>query len=67
MIVIVQNTQEKADFQKTKVNATKARKVCAVNFVLGKNGSHMPSSLGGRLTVVIRKTGRQTKFLQFTK
>ena len=29
MVVIMQNTQEKADIQKTKVNATKIRKVCA--------------------------------------
>ena len=25
-----------------------------INFVLGKNGDYMPSSLGGRLIVVIR-------------
>ena len=29
MVVIMQNTQEKADLQKTKVNATKIRKVHA--------------------------------------
>ena len=28
MVVIMQNTQEKADLQKTKVSATKIRKVC---------------------------------------
>ena len=29
MVVIMQNTQEKADLQKTKVNDTKIRKICA--------------------------------------
>ena len=29
MVMIMQNTQEKADLQKTKVNATKITKVCA--------------------------------------
>ena len=38
-----------------------------INFVLRKNGGHMPSSLGGRLIVEVRQTGRQTKYLQFTK
>ena len=28
MVVIMQNTQEKADLQKMKVNSTKIRKVC---------------------------------------
>ena len=43
MVVIMQNTQEKADLQKMKVNATKITKVCVrmeINFVLGKNGGH---------------------------
>ena len=54
MIVIMQNTQEKADLQKTKANATKIRKVCADGNKLctGKNGGHWPSSLG-RLIVVV--------------
>ena len=30
-----------------------------INFVLGKNGGHMPSSLGGRLIVVVRLAGKQ--------
>ena len=66
MVVIMQNVQEKADFQKTRVNATKTRKVRAarfvrteINFVLGKNGGHTPSSLGGRSIVVIRQAGRR--------
>ena len=29
MVVIMHNTQEKADLKKTKVNAMKVRKVCA--------------------------------------
>ena len=52
MVVIMQNTQEKADLQKTKVNATKITKV-RVDFVLGKNGGHRPSSLGGRSIIVV--------------
>ena len=48
----MQNTQEKANLQKTKVNATKIRKA-KINFVLGKNGGHRASSLGGRSIVVV--------------
>ena len=73
MVVIMQNTQEKANLQKTKVNATKIRKVCVDGnkFRTGKNGGHMPSSLGGRLIVVVRQAGRQNtcslqKFLNST-
>ena len=60
-IVIMQDAQEKADLQKTKVNATKIRKVRVdrINFVLGKNGGCMPSSLGARSIVVIRHAGTQ--------
>ena len=29
-----------------------------INFVLGKNGDYMPSSLGGRLIVVIRQADK---------
>ena len=29
-----------------------------INFVLGKNGGYMPSSLGGRSIVVSRQAGR---------
>ena len=47
-IVIMQNTQEK----KTKVNATKQERF-EINFVLGKNGGHRPSSLGSRSIVVV--------------
>ena len=55
MVVIMQNMQEKADLLKTKVNTTKITKVRADGnkFVLGKNGGHRPSSLGGRLIVVV--------------
>ena len=28
-----------------------------INFTLGKNGGHRPSSLGGRLIVVVRQAG----------
>ena len=52
MVVIMQNTQEKADLQKMKVNATKFVRT-EINFVLGKNGGHRSSSLGGRLIVVV--------------
>ena len=47
MAVIMQEIQEKADLQKTKVKGFKTRKAC-VDFTLGKNGGHMPSSLCGR-------------------
>ena len=52
---LVQNTQEKAALQKTKVNATKIQKVRADRnkIFTGKNGGHRPSSLGGRLIVVV--------------
>ena len=51
----MQNTQEKANLQKTKVNATKIQKVCADEnkLRLGKNGGHRPSTLGGRSIVVV--------------
>ena len=54
MVVIMQNTQEMADLQKTKVNATKIRKVCVDGNKL-KNGGHIdsPSSLGSRSIVVV--------------
>ena len=56
----MQNTQEKANLHKMKVNFIKIRKVRVdgINFALGKNGGHIPSSLGGRLIVVVRKAGR---------
>ena len=42
------NTHEIADLQKAKVNTVKIRFVqTEINFVLGKNGGYMPSSLGG--------------------
>ena len=55
MVEIMQNTQEKADLQKTKVNAMKITEIRADGnkFILGKNGGHRPSSLGGRLIVVV--------------
>ena len=78
MVLIMQNTQEKADLQKTKVNAMKIRKT-EINFVLGKNGGYMPNSFSGSLIFVVRQAGgqaggraggqagRQNKYLQFTK
>ena len=40
----------KADLQETKVNDMKTRNVVRmkINFVTGKNGGHLPSSLGSR-------------------
>ena len=35
-----------------------------INFVLGKNGGHTPSNLGGRLNVVVRLAGIQAGWLQ---
>ena len=35
-----------------------------INFVLGKNESYMPSSLGNRLINCCGQAGRQTKILQ---
>ena len=54
MVVIMQNTQEKADLQKTKVNAMKIIKFRADGNKLctGKNGGHKPSSLGSSSIVV---------------
>ena len=64
MVVIMQNIQDKADSQKTKVNARKIRKVRADgnNFVLGKNGGQTPSC---RLIVVVRQAGQNACSLQF--
>ena len=55
MVVIMQNTQEKADLQKMKVNTTKITKVRADGNKLhtGKNEGHRPSSLGSRSIVVV--------------
>ena len=55
LVVIMQYSQEKANLQKRKVNAMKTRKVRVDENKLckGKNGSHRPSSLGGRSTVVV--------------
>ena len=55
LAVIMQNTQEKANLKKTKVNATKITKVCADRNKLctGKNGEHRPSGLGSRSIVVV--------------
>ena len=48
MVVIMQNTQEKANLQKIKANAKKIRKV-HMYFVPGKNGGHISNSLGDRI------------------
>ena len=62
MVLIMQNTQEKADLQKVKVNATKIRKVHVDGnkFVLGKNGGgHASSSLGSRSIIVVNQASWQ--------
>ena len=57
MVVIMQITQEKADLQKTSTWTT--QKVgfvwMDINFILGKNRGHRPSSLGSRSIVVVNK------------
>ena len=60
MVVIMQNAQEKVDLQKTKINATKQEKFVRMetNFILGKNGGHMPSSLEGRSIAMVRQAVR---------
>ena len=53
-MVVASNHAEKADLQKMKINIMKIRKVHGDgNFVLGKNGGHRLSSLGGRSIVVV--------------
>ena len=66
MVVIMQNTQVKADLQKRKVNAIKIRKACVDGNKLhtGKNGGQMPSSLGCRSIIVVRQAD---ECLQFTR
>ena len=56
-VVIMQDTQEKADLQKTRANNTKQERFIQmdINFALGKNGGYTPSSLGNRLIVVVRQ------------
>ena len=34
-----------------------------INFLLGKNGGHRPSSLGGRSIVVVRQAGMKEMLL----
>ena len=61
MVVITQKSiQEIANLQKMKVNATKYERFVQteINFVLGKNGGYMPSSLGGRSILVVRQTDK---------
>ena len=56
MLVIMQNTQGKANLQKTKVNVTKVTKVRAGGNKLhtGKESiGHRPSNLGSRSIVVV--------------
>ena len=41
-----------------------------INFILGKNGGHRPSSLGGRLILVVRQADKNlavSKILKFGK
>ena len=61
-LVIMQNTNEKANLQKTKENTMKITKVHVdgINLVLGKNGGHRPSSLGSRLIVVISERDKNS-------
>ena len=50
--------QEIANLQKTKVNAIKITQrfvQTEINFILGKNGGYMPSSLGSRSFIVVRQ------------
>ena len=55
MAVVMQKVQDKADLQKGKsINAMKTKKLCA-DVCTGKNRSHTPSSLGGRLIVAVRQ------------
>ena len=56
------STQEIADLQKTKVNAIKITKVCEDGNKLHteKNGGYMPSSLGGRLFIVVRQADKNS-------
>ena len=51
------NTQEETDLQKTKVNATKIRKVCADanNFYIGKEWRLHVQYFRGRMVVVVRQ------------
>ena len=58
MVLITQNTQEKADLQKTKVNAMKISKT-EINIVLEKNGGYMLNNFGGSLIFVVRQAGRR--------
>ena len=50
----------KVNLQKMKINATETGKFVRteINFILGKNGGCMPSSLGGRLIVMVRQAGK---------
>ena len=47
-----------ADLQKMKVSTAKIRKVCVYE------NTSMPSSLGGKLIVVVRQVGRQADKIQ---
>ena len=58
MVVIMQNTQEKADLLEMKVNDTKTGRfvwIEKINFVLGNNGGITSSSLGDILIAVVRQ------------
>ena len=54
MIVIMQNTQEKANLQKAKVKAMKIRKVCADGNKLHTGKEWRPNAM-----VVVRQADRQ--------
>ena len=52
MIVIMQNSQEKADLRKMKINTIKTGKVHT-------HGNNFPTGKGGKSIVVVRLAGRQ--------
>ena len=60
LVHIDQATQE-SRFTGVKVDGKKEKRfvLTKINFNLGRNGDHMPSSLGCRLITVVRLAGRQ--------
>ena len=60
LAIFLNGAYEKADSQKTKVDASKITKVHA-DFVLGKNGGHRPSSLGRRSIVVVSESDENSR------
>ena len=60
------STQEIADLQKTKVNTIKMKRFMRmeINFILGKNGGYIPSSLGGRSFIVVRQADKNLAIIK---